>query len=157
MQKRLIGNFAGLILLMLWAGGCKSPLAHTDQSFEGACWALSDTLSLEFENSEPGKSVKIVAPVTFNQDYPFNNLYLRMEAIAPSGTKSVLPYEYQLMSVTGEWYGDISGDRAKFDLPLSQDQVFPENGTYRFRIFHFMQTDDLCGVESAGISVLTSE
>lgn len=143
-----------LFFLLALLSSCDNSLARQEQSFPDACWDLTDTLELVYENSDPNLKVQVVAPITFTEDYSFNNLYLRMVAIAPSGQVSVLPYEYELMDVQGNWYGDVSGKKASFELPLSVNQVFPESGSYRFRIYHFMQSPELCGISKAGIKVL---
>ena len=150
-------KWLALFSLIILAAGCDNSLARHEEDFSDGCWAIADTLDLMYENTDPNLKVMVTAPITFTGEYAFNNLYLRMVAIAPSGQVSVLPYEYELMDVQGDWYGDISGDNASFVLPLSVNQVFPETGTYRFRIYHFMQTELLCGVSKAGITVMPGE
>lgn len=138
--------------LGLWAG-CKGPVTETSQDFEGACWQLTDTLSVSFEAPDPAAQYQVGLPITLNEDYPYNNLHIRFEAVAPSGKSSVVPYEYELMDVEGNWYGEVSGSTAKFELPLSMGQSFAEEGTYTFRVWHYFQSSDLCGIPAAGITV----
>ena len=144
---------AALILLLLFSACGGSHFAKTETQLENECWAASDTLDLSFENSDTSQAYQLYFPITFTEDYPYNNLHLRAVVIAPSGEKNILPSRFDLAAPTGEWFSDPSGDEIPFTLNIGEGLRFTQQGTYTIRMYHYMRDNEVCGVRKIGMVV----
>lgn len=142
-----------LLLGLSVASGCSSHWAEAKATFEGSCWNLGDTISLDFESTDTSKVFALGFPLTVDDDYPFNNIYVHAILTAPSGDASVIPAEFVLADRTGNWLTEASGEQATFDLKVADGLRFNQLGKYKLRLFHFMRDPQLCGVEQVGISL----
>lgn len=138
------------VLLCFWTG-CTSHWSNTTTDFSGGCWDVKDTLNLDFESSDTSKVYSLGFPITFSDDYPFNNIYLHAILKSPSGEESNIPAEFVLADPAGNWLSEAKGDLIPFQLKVSDGLRFNQTGKYTLRLVHFMRDDALCGVQSAGI------
>ncbi len=130
---------------------CESHLAETESEFDGDCWSLQDTVMLNFENTDTSSIYRLYFPVTFTEDYSFNNVYLHAIVASPSGDVNLLPARFDLMDNLGNWYSDPSGDEIPFKLSVEDGLRFNQLGKYSVKLFHYMRDEPLCGVRKAGI------
>jgi gliding motility-associated lipoprotein GldH len=133
--------------------GCSSHWHEADRSFDGGCWAVGDTITLEFDSPDTQQVYRLQFPVTISEDYSFNNIYLHADLVAPSGDVSMIPTEFKLCSPAGEWFAEASGDEIPFELNVDQGLRFNQTGKYKLKLYHFMRDDLLCGVQKAGIAI----
>jgi gliding motility-associated lipoprotein GldH len=138
---------------MLAATGCSSHWAETETQFEGVCWQASDTLKLEFESKDTSKVFELGFPITVDDDYPFNNIYLHAILTSPSGDASVIPAEFVLTDPSGAWLTEVDGEHATFELKVADGLRFNQKGKYTLRLYHYMRENELCGVERVAIAL----
>lgn len=150
MKERIL---LAIMMLGLLAVGCSSHWAETESKFEGTCWQVSDTLTLEFESKDTARVFALGFPITIDDDYPFNNIYLHASLTAPSGDTSIIPAEFVLADPTGAWLTEPDGDKATFELKVSDGLRFSQQGKYTLRLYHYMRENELCGVERVGIAL----
>ena len=149
-MKKLI-TLAFLAGLIVCSTGCSTHWANTTTDFDAGCWDVKDTLNLEFESNDTSKVYALGFPITFSDDYPFNNIYLHAILRSPSGEESNIPAEFVLSDPAGNWLSEPEGDLIPFQLKVSDGLRFNQTGKYTLRLVHFMRDDALCGVQSAGI------
>lgn len=142
----------GCCLLVL-SMGCGSHWADMETDFEGGCWEASDTLRLEFENSDTSKVYALGFPITVSDDYPYHNIFLRAILEAPSGDRSLIPSEFILADPTGAWLAEPDGDLIPFQLTVADGLRFNQIGKYTVRLYHYMRDARICGLQSAGITL----
>jgi gliding motility-associated lipoprotein GldH len=150
MKARIFWSICALGLML---ASCSHHWAETQTQFEGVCWQMSDTLTLEFESEDTSKVFALGFPITIDDDYPFNNIYLHARLTAPSGDTSIIPAEFVLADRTGAWLTEPDGDMATFELKVSDGLRFSQQGKYTLRLYHYMRENELCGVESVGIAL----
>lgn len=150
-KYKTIGIVALLAMLTLTA--CNSHWQSTETDFEGNCWAVGDTLRLDFENTDTSQVFQLGFPITLTEDYPFHNIYLHAILKAPSGDQSMIPSEFVLADRTGAWLSKPNGDEIPFVLYVPEGIRFNQVGKYSLRLFHFMRDPNLCGIEDAGIVI----
>jgi gliding motility-associated lipoprotein GldH len=146
-------RLSAAILLMLLFSACGSHFAQTETQPANECWAAGDTLDLNFENTDTAQAYQLYFPITFTEDYPYNNLYLRAVVKAPSGEEHILPARFDLAAPTGEWFSDPSGDEIPFTLNIGEGLRFNQTGTYTIRLYHYMRDNEVCGVRKIGVVV----
>lgn len=149
-MRNFVAAFCCLILLGTLQS-CSSHFAETEMEFEGVCWQASDTLRLDFESEDTSVVYALTFPITVDDDYPFNNIYLHTILRSPSGEESVIPSEFVLMDRTGAWFSEPEGETVPFQLIVSDGLRFNQKGKYSLRLCHYMRDAELCGVQSAGI------
>ena len=142
-----------MFLACLLFQACQKHWAAHTQEFETGCWEASDTLTLEFENTDTNQVYRLQFPVEVSEDYPFNNIYLHALLIAPSGNQSRIPSEFKLSSSAGEWFSEPSGDIIPFQLNIADGLRFNQIGKYKVKLFHYMRDPQVCGIHSAGIAL----
>lgn len=142
-----------LILLAIAMSGCDSHWQYASQKFEGDCWAMQDTVNLDFESSDTSTVYRLQFPLRVTEDFPFNNIYLRAQLVAPSGDATEIPTEFKLCSPIGEWFSEPEGDEIPFKLNVSDGLRFNQVGKYRIRLYHYMRDASICGVVMAGIAL----
>jgi gliding motility-associated lipoprotein GldH len=147
-------NSIGAALFILGGlSACHRPFASAEQSFEGECWPMGDTLDLSFNNEDTSQVLQLWFPLTLTEAYSYNNIYLQAELTPPSGETSVLPARFPLAEADGTWLSDGKGAELKFDLLMSGGLRFNQKGNYRIRCYQYMRDSLLCGVKSAGITL----
>ncbi|MEM7037885.1 MAG: gliding motility lipoprotein GldH [Bacteroidota bacterium] len=151
-QASFLSACSGMLLLLMLCTSCgESHLAHTSRAYDDACWAMTDTLDLVYHSTDTQKVHTLYFPITFTDDYPNSNLYLRAIVRSPSGDENVLPARFDLMDAAGEWMGEPSGDEVELELNIGDGLRFNQEGDYTIRLFHFMRDTELCGVRKVGI------
>lgn len=150
-KSTILALFTTLLLGGLMSCGSKGNVVH--KAFPSECWALEDTLTGTFEVKENQKYL-LYFPLTATDDYPYYNLFMKGEVIAPTGMKEELDQlEFQLLSQEGAWMGDCSGASCSFNLQWSTEKTFGYTGTYTFKLYHFMRDQPLCGISEVGIGI----
>ncbi len=155
-MKTLKSSVFSLVLtsiLALSLFSCESSLAETQTEFDGDCWSLSDTVSLDFENTDTSAIFRLYFPVTFTEDYSYNNVYLHALVTSPSGDANLLPARFDLMDNMGQWFSQPSGDEIPFKLSVEDGLRFNQLGNYSIKLYQYMRDEPLCGVRSSGIVV----
>ena len=129
---------------------CTNPGANTYR-FEGDCWQISDTLDQEIELGDV-PAANIAVRVHLLEEYAYRNLWIKLEAISPSGKRMDTMLNRQFVDANGYW--EVKRKAGKYPVNYSWEMPEPEKGTYRYRLIHYMREDALCGIYSAS---LTSE
>lgn len=143
-----------LVATALFTSGCNRPFATATKAFENACWPMTDTIEVNFENADTSQVYVLWFPLEVEaEDYAYNNIHLRASVTPPSGKPVLIPARFGLVDPTGEWMSEDVGERVGFQLLLSSGLRFNQVGPYKVRLYHFMQDSSLCGVTSAGITI----
>ncbi len=132
---------------------CKFSFAETEKEFDGDCWSLNDTVSLEFENADTSAIFRLYFPITFTEDYSYSNVYLYALVTSPSGDINLLPARFDLIDNTGRWFSEPSGEEFYFNLSVEDGLSFNQFGSYSVKLFQYMRDESLCGIRSSGIVV----
>lgn len=85
--------------------------------------------------------------------YPYQNLYLFITTVAPSGAYVRDTLECILADKTGQWLGKGFARYWDHRFPMRKHVVFPEKGTYTFTIQQGMRMDELPGIHDVGIRI----
>lgn len=85
--------------------------------------------------------------------YAFSNLFLFLETTAPSGKTGLDTLEITLADETGKWLGDGSGDIWDNRTLFKRNFVFPEAGTYTFKLQQAMRVNPLPQIMDVGLRI----
>ena len=141
-----------LILLCLFLIACENNRFTFFQNFEGNCWNIKDSLHFS-QNIENPQSAAIAIQATYNEDYAFQNIYLRLRVKSPSGKDTSYIILDTLMDKMGKWRGG-AGKKHELLMLDTLQLTLKEKGQYDIHITQYMRKDTLCGIESIGVNVL---
>ncbi len=87
-------------------------------------------------------------------DYRYSNLWLFIEAVAPTGDSVTDTVECILAYPDGSWIGGGFGSLYSIQFPYRLGTKFANAGTHTFRIMHGMRQEDIEGINSIGLRVV---
>ena len=151
MKKVIHLAVMGLIVLGLY--GCEAAsVAQESFSPKGACWNITDTLALTHQ-IDAKERLQLKGSLEFTDGFPFSNVYFYLEVSSPDGQVQSSPLEFPLMDEEGNWYG--KGKGKSIDVSLNLPEVYTQKGNWSFKLVHHMQKDELCGVSSVKLKLVS--
>lgn len=131
---------------------CQGDSFEYSNRFETNCWPITDTLDFTL-SKKAGQFEQLV--IDLQEEYPYQNLYLKLFYESPDGKQGELMMSDTLSSPSGEWYIENKGSfyRGRFSNAL--ELPGPE-GDYRCRLIQFMREENLCGVRQVAITKIQS-
>lgn len=128
-------------------------LFEEEKIFTASCWSYNDTLTYQYENQDTAGILEFRFPVTFTEAYTYNNVYLRLEVTTPGGNTQIVPNQFFLQDATGAWRGEKEDGKIPLVLKVGDGVKLNQPGSYRFRLYHYMQDSLLCGIVKAGVQL----
>lgn len=86
-------------------------------------------------------------------NYPYSNLWLFIDAISPNGQMTRDTLECILARPDGSWLGGGWGSLYSVQCPYRQNVHFVEPGQYTFRVIHGMRDDEIEGIHDIGLRI----
>lgn len=141
-----------VIFVSLLGTACENNRFTFFQDFEGNCWYIQDSLQFSQQIEKP-EAAAIAVQAIYNEDYGFQNIYLRISAKSPSGKDTSYIVLDTLMDKMGKWRVNEGKNHL---IPMRDTLLLKlkEKGKYQFSVIQYMRKDSLCGIESIGINVL---
>jgi gliding motility-associated lipoprotein GldH len=87
------------------------------------------------------------------ENYPYSNLWLFVDVVAPDSTTIRDTIQYQLANPNGKWTGTGTGGVYLNQFNFRNDVYFPSSGIYELKIQHAMRDDLLKGVRDIGVRI----
>ncbi len=151
-MKYLVAILFAILILV----SCGPTAIHTKTlDIEGA-WT-DDALKTTIDISDTLKKYDLVATIAHQQDFGFENLYLKITTLFPDGEELSSPLSLELASSMGIWNGKCSGEVCTLSFNLQKDFKFKTTGSYTFQIEQFSRMDSLQGVENLTLSLYEAD
>lgn len=122
--------------------------AVAKRTFSNNCWPATDTLTGTISIKQAGTQ-PIILDLELEPEYGYQNMFVKVQAIAPSGKKTELLYDLDLVAPDGTWQAEKDGKHYRYAKPLAPGLAFTETGKHQLRVFHYMRDSSLCHVHSA--------
>ncbi|MDP2187614.1 MAG: gliding motility lipoprotein GldH [Sphingobacteriaceae bacterium] len=116
-------------------------------------WYYNDVKVVEVENVDTVAYSNVFLNLRHAGNYEWQNLYLRVKIVSPSGDSSVSNVSFQLTAPDGRWLGNGLGDILEYQVPFKQGIQFKEVGTYRFELEQYMRVNPLYGIHDVGLRI----
>lgn len=123
----------------------------------GNIWTYSDTLDLSFDISDTTDIYDLSLTVEHSEDYPWENLYVKVHNVFPDNDTLSRPVSLELADRRGQWQGDCSGSMCEAVIDLQRSVYFPQTGRYQIWVEQFMRQDSIPGIKSVKISLNKAE
>ncbi|NPA33812.1 MAG: gliding motility lipoprotein GldH [Chlorobi bacterium] len=118
----------------------------------GHTWRLHDTLTFNIVVSDTSRTFDLVITVSATDDYQWRNLITQMIVEYPDGYKEQRLLNLPLSSDEGFWYGRKVSGFHEIEIPIGEIK-FPKEGTYSFRLFHWMRENEVKGIARIGLAL----
>ncbi|MDR0506898.1 MAG: gliding motility lipoprotein GldH [Dysgonamonadaceae bacterium] len=121
-------------------------------SFPESEWLRSDVVNFQFKPEDISLKYDIFLEIRNNNKYPFRNIWLFVDVIAPDGKQRSDTVNIELADVYGKWHGrGIS--LFSCSVPYETDVQYLYSGTYTYAIRQGMREETLNGISDIGLSV----
>jgi gliding motility-associated lipoprotein GldH len=119
----------------------------------GKAWAYTDIKTVEVNITDTSSLCDVYLNLRHAGNYEWQNLYLRVKVVSPSGDSSLSRVSFQLTAADGKWLGSGLGDIVEYQVPFKEGIQFKELGTYRFELEQHMRVNPLLGIHDVGLRV----
>jgi gliding motility-associated lipoprotein GldH len=128
--KTKILFFLTLILLV----SCDEKRVFDEYKSVGSSWKKTDIVSFDIPKLESKKLYNLFLNIRNNNDYPFNNLFLKVSLENPDGLVKVDTLEYQMANPDGSLLGEGFSDVKESKLFFKENIKFDKKGSYKIKI-----------------------
>ena len=145
------------ILYLLFAIGCLCTACTTAATFEKNVtlphdqWLKDSTINIILPVTDTLGAYAIIVNLRNNNDYPFRNIHLFVDVVAPNGMAACDTVEYELSDLQGKWLGKRGSHWIDHRLFYRPTVIFTHTGNYAFGIRHGMRADTLSGIGAVGL------
>lgn len=141
-----------LIIIFIFSSCEEKHFYQSKKEFDNYKWANSDKFISNVEINSIDKPFDIWFEINHNDNYPFENIYLRItdDFIGKIVTDTV---NINLSNSYGIWTGKKSGKTIELKTILRKSYKFPKPGKYNIEIEQFTRVDSLSGVSSVGFFI----
>ena len=133
-----------VLVFIAFSCGNKHTFVVEKEMPKGDFWTNDDFVRAEF-NVDKGIPYNIYFELKHTDDYPFENLYLRIIDNF-TGKKDTDIVNINLANSYGIWYGDKRGDNYTFSTLLRKAFKFKDSSIHAIQIEQFTRRDSLEGV-----------
>lgn len=137
-----------LSFVIIFTSCRKDILVEEKFEFPNSQWISGDAKSLTISAPDTSDVYNMEIELTHADDYSFQNLYVRLSTIFPSGKADTSVTSLELANPNGSWAGNCNGDKCSLVLPLQTRFTFPEEGKYQWQIAPYMRKDTIEGIRS---------
>lgn len=138
---------------LLWQSCNDNRLVDVFYPIEGKAWDYQDVKTVEVEVTDTIAPYDVYLNLRHAGDFEWQNLYLRVKIVSPTGDSSVSRVSFQLAAPDGSWLGSGLGDILEYQVPYKTGIQFKEVGTYLFFLEQHMRVNPLLGIQDVGLRV----
>lgn len=122
-------------------------------------WHKDTVAIFKSEVSDLKQSYHLLLDLENKDTYGYNNIWLFVDAVSPSGHKQRDTLDCQLANNAGLWFGKNSwgSDNFRSTHPYKLNIRFPEAGLYKYYVVQGMRDTVLTGVAGVGIKIMEVE
>lgn len=137
------------MLFTMMLASCDRGVMHSENwQWKDHQWIHGDAKTMTLVATDTTTAYQMDLRIDHEEDYPFQNLYVRTRTIYPSGKEVTSVTSLELINADGSWAGDQGENCCKLTLPLQVRFTFPEIGTYTWTIEPYMRMDTVKGIKS---------
>ncbi len=148
--------FSLFFVVLLTSCDSRNFIFNESQSIEAGAWKYADTKDYAFDIADTSKVYNIYLSLNHAEDYAYQNLYLKIHTLFPSGKKMEQQVSFELADKYGKWYGDC-GSQCELEVDLQKGAYFNEVGKHTITLEQFMRKDPIDGINKLSVMVEETE
>ena len=150
-------KFSIATLMVLLCCSCSDgTISHSYETLSPEGWAREQLLSYEVEVDSLNNSCDISLELTYNNDYPYSNLYLFVSANDTIGNQIFSDtLNVTLADEFGQWIGDGWGGVYQQIVDYKTSYQFPTSGAYNISVKQGMRDNPIMGIERVGVRIIS--
>ena len=134
--------------------GCYSNKYYEEfKQVENASWTAKKQISFQVNAIDTKTNYNLFVVVRNTKRYKYQNLYLFVDIMAPSGKLERDTIECLLADVDGKWFGNTAGAVIDNKIWFRTDFQFQELGKYHFLFEQAMREESLMDIIDFGIRI----
>ncbi len=139
--------------MLLFAACGYKPVFQQSKSIPNNHWNKDSIVAISVPVVDTISYHDIYIDIRNLNSYPYSNLYLFVNVIAPNGDNMTDTIEYRLADDYGAWLGKKSSRIWDCKLPYRAMVKFAQQGSYTFDIKQGMRNDELEGISDVGLTI----
>ena len=118
-------------------------------------WNINDKMvfNVEVESDDLSDRYNFFVDLRNTKEYPYSNAFLFIKTTFPNGGYALDTMECPLTEPSGRWYGKVSSNHVDNRFYLRKEVIFPQEGMYRFEIFHGLRDSNVVGIKNVGLRI----
>lgn len=127
------------------------------QKFETQSWNRFKILEFEIPVSDTINAFDIFMEIRHLPEFALQELKINLTIYMPSGEMRTADHLIEFTDQNGDRISQCLGDLCDLSVPLREDFIFPEPGTYRIAIENKYPKIELPGILEAGLAIKRPE
>jgi gliding motility-associated lipoprotein GldH len=126
------------------------------KNFFSEKWQKDDEVIFTFYNKSPKTKYDLLYQVAYNQDFPYQNIWLKYNFRNPGG-KVLIEAKDNLDlfdRISGKPTGEFGAGKMYKRAYFLKNVVLEDTGTFQISIKHYLRLDTLYGISSIGIELV---
>ncbi|MBK9737379.1 MAG: gliding motility lipoprotein GldH [Saprospiraceae bacterium] len=119
-------------------------------------WKYNEEICFEYQISNRSSPYDLRLCLVHTAEYDYENMYVNVTTIFPTGKKTTNPVSLQLANSDGTWQGNCSGDLCTVEIEMSTKAFFENIGKYTLCFTQYSRKDSLEGLVSMELKVVES-
>ncbi len=144
-------KYIPFLLLILLASCQESFYFSESKTFDQGAWVYQDSVDFEVTIPDTTTFFDLVLDLEHTTSYPYQNIYLYIHTLFPTGERYGKQVNIDLADKTGQWQGDCSGEVCNVRVDLQRSAYFNKMGVYTFTVKQFMRMDTLQSIQSVAL------
>ncbi|MBL4654472.1 MAG: gliding motility lipoprotein GldH [Bacteroidia bacterium] len=116
-------------------------------------WYKAQKVPFEVSITDTGLKYNLYLNIRHTSGFPYRNIWMKVYTTYPSGKQRDDLAELILAEQDGKWRGSGMGDIWDNSILIQRNIKFPEPGSYKFELEHYMRHDKLPFVMDVGVRV----
>lgn len=143
-----------LFFIAVLLNSCNSDVVF-DQNIpvENENWNYEQAKKFKVEITDTALRYNIYVNIRHSFHFEWRNLWVNIDTEFPNGKKISKRVNLLLSEADGKWFGDCSSDNCFIQIPIQENVIFPQKGTYNFVITQDMRENPLRNIRNVGMKV----
>jgi len=143
------------VLIVLWS--CKdNALINAFKPIDKQLWRYSEMPTFQVKVQDNRVPYELKLNLRLTADYRYANLYVLVHQIGPDHHVQTKRVGLVVADKDGRWLGKGVGNLFSYQISYDKHFLFPDTGTYTFKLEQNMRDNPLRGVSDVGIVVAPS-
>lgn len=145
-----------LFLVMGMMVSCEMSVFYDEhKTVKDNVWNIDDKMvfNVEVDSADILDRYNFLIDLRNTREYPYSNAFLFIKTTFPNGGYALDTMECPLTDPSGKWYGKVSSSHVDNRFYLRKDVIFPQEGMYRFEIFHGLRDTNVVGIKNVGLRI----